>query len=247
MKKIFVGLFLLLVSASVFAAAKGDSLLLLNQGNDLYARGQYDKAAGVYENLLAQKELNASLYYNLGDAYYKTQRYGRAVACFERAARLKPRDPDIRFNLNFLRTFVKEPVEPFPEILLTSLNNQLSLNELTALCSVFYFLLVLGIIFYTLSKQQGFLIFNLACLLAVLVLSGWLFVKYDREVSSREAIVILGPADVRNGPGFENSVGFTLPEGRKVAVLGGKDDWAAVGLKNEGLKGWLEKKYLEEI
>lgn len=246
MKNIFLLLAIMTWSACACAAADG-YLPIFNQANDLYAKGHYEKAAGLYEDLVSKGQANAALYYNLGNAYFKTQKYGRAVLSFERAARLKPRDPDIRFNLAFLRAMVKEPGEPFPEIIVTSLDNLISLNELTVLSSVSFFLLISGLILYMALKQRGMIVFNAVCAAAVILCAGWLFVKIDLETLSREAIVTAGPADVRNGPGAENSVGFSLPEGRKVMVLGGKDDWAAIGLKSEGLKGWIEKKYLEEI
>jgi hypothetical protein len=146
-----------------------------------------------------------------------------------------------------LRSIVKEPGEQFPEIIITSINNMISLNELTLLCSLSYFLLICGLTAYMVLKQRKLIVFNMACLAAVVVFSGWFFVKINREVLTREAVVISGPAEVRNGPGAENSVGFSLPEGRKVIVLGTKDDWAAIGISYEGLKGWIEKKYLQEI
>jgi tetratricopeptide (TPR) repeat protein len=247
MKKLTLLLSIIFFPLIAFAALQSDSLLLFNQANDYYSKGQYDKAIAAYESLAGQKEVNASLHYNLGNAYFKIQKYGKAIACYERAAKLTPRDQDLRYNLNFVRAIVKEPGEPFPEILLTSINNVISLNELTVLSSVFFILLICGLIAYMLFKQRKAVIFNLACLLAVIILSGWLYIKLNREVFTTQAVVISGPAEVRNGPGQENSVGFSLPEGRKVTVLGTKDNWAAIGLNSEGLKGWIEKKYLEEI
>lgn len=246
MKRLLFMFTFILCAAGAFAS-QDSPLALFNQANGLYSKGQFNKAADIYESILAQSGVNAALYYNLGNSYYRTQRTGRAVLMYERAARLKPRDSDIRFNLNFMRTLVKEPGEPFPEIMFTALNNLISLNELTVLCSALFFLLIFGIIFYTILKQQGILILNIVLVSLVVVFAGWLVIKINQEVLNHEAIVIAGPADVRNGPGSENSVGFTLPEGRKLMILGAKDDWIAVGLKSEGLKGWIEKKYIEEI
>ena len=243
---IFLIAALALFSARGFAADTGVQPLF-GQANDLYSKGQYDKAIVIYEDILSKGISNAALYYNLGDAYFKTQRYGKSVACFERAARLKPRDTDIRYNLGFLRAMVKEPVEPFPEILLTSLNGLVTLNELAVLCSAVFILLICGIGLYIALKQRNVLLFNIIFAVLAVVLCGWLAIKIESEVLTRDAIVVSGPADVRNGPGMENSVGFSLPEGRKVVILGAKDDWSAIGLKSEGLKGWIEKKYLEEI
>lgn len=246
MKKIIFLITVIFCAPGAFAAQTA-GLTLFEKANELYAQGQYDKAAGVYETVIQQNGPDAFLYYDLGNAYYKTQRYGKAVACFERAARLKPRDPDIRFNLNFLRTIVKEPGEPFPEIIISSLNGLLALNELTLICSVCYFMLFLGVILYIATKRQDVLILNIILAVLVVILFGWFLLKLDREVLTREAIVVAGPAEVRNGPGTENSIGFSLPEGRKVMMLGSKDGWSAIGLRIEGLKGWLETKYLEEI
>lgn len=245
--KLKIAFTILLLCALKAFAVQSDWLMMFNQAGELYSKGQYDKAIAVYENLVSQKQGNAALYYNLGNAYFKTQRYGKAAAYLERAARLKPRDPDIRFNLDYVRNTVKEPAEPFPEIMVTYLNNTVSLNELTLLCWAAYFLLICGIIIRITLKRQRILLFNLICAAAAVILGGWLYVKMDREVFSREAIVISGPAEARNGPGMENSVGFTLPEGRKVSILGGNAGWSAVGLKAEGLKGWIENKCLEEI
>jgi tetratricopeptide (TPR) repeat protein len=245
MKRIFLLAFFAAVAGAAYASEP--PLGLFNEANTLYAKGQYAQAASAYEALASSGEANAELYYNLGNAYYKTQRYGRAVLSMERAARLDPRDPDIRFNLGFLKTFVKEPGEPFPEIILTSLNGLCTLNELAAACSALLFIFCGSVMLYTALKRQSFLMLTLASACLLVVFSGWFVLKVNAEVWTREAIVVSGPADVRNGPGAENSVGFSLPEGRKVEVLGGNDGWAAIGLRSEGLKGWIEKQYLEEI
>ena len=261
MKKILLVAALLSFAAALWAAVPRAAALQVtamqtsdsgafpafNQANELYSKGEYEKSAAAYENLASKNGAGTALYFNLGNAYYKTQRYGKSVLNYERAARLSPRDPDVRFNLNFLRNVVKEPPEPFPEIMVTWLNSLISLNELTILCSALFFALMFGLMAALALKRSGIIVFNAVCGLLLVVLSGWLLVKLNMEVFTREAIVVSGPADVRNGPGTENSVGFNLPEGRKVTVLGAKDDWAAIGLKSEGLKGWIEKKYLEEI
>lgn len=245
MKKLFITLTILGFACS--ARAADNSATDFAKANGLYAKQQFEQAVVVYGNLIALGQADASVYYNLGNSYYKIQKYGRAMLNYEKALRLKPRDPDIRFNAGFLRSIVKEPQESFPESAITALNGTISLNELTLLCSGLYFLLIAAIIFYMISKRQKALLLSIVCAASVVIITGWLLIKIDKEVLSREAIVVSGPADVRNGPGEENSVGFTLPEGRAVMILGTKDNWTAIGLKTEGLRGWIEKKYLEEI
>lgn len=245
MKKLIFAL--IIIGSALTVNAKENLPADFSRANDLYAKEQYGQAIALYDGLLEQSGPDAAVYFNLGNSYYKTQKYGKAMLSFERALRLKPRDSDIRFNADFVRTLVKEPPENFPESAVSALNGLVTLNELTLLCSGLFLLLIIAIAFYTLSRNQTALLLCVISSTALIVFSGWLLLKADKEALSREAIIVSGPADVRNGPGEENSVGFTLPEGRKVMILGAKDSWTAIGLKTEGLKGWLENKYLEEI
>ena len=68
-----------------------------------YARQQYQQAIKDYEELLGDG-VSAELYYNLGNAYYRTDNITRAVLNYERALLLSPGDGDIRFNLQMARS-----------------------------------------------------------------------------------------------------------------------------------------------
>jgi len=244
---IFVLLALCSILSPLFSASTDTPLATFQQANQLYEKGDYTRALELYQSLARDRQANAALYYNLGNAYYRLQQPGRALVNFERALRLAPRDADIRQNLAFVRQAVKEPVPSFADQVISGVNGLISLNGLTLLCSFFYVLLIAGIVTYLFRRSQWLLAANICLLLVALLFGGWLLLKVDQEAATRWAIVVAGPAEVRNGPGSENSIGFTLPEGRKIVVLGEKDDWIAIGLKAEGLKGWVEKKYIEEI
>src|SRR5213593_3374221 len=73
------------------------------QANKLYEQGKFKEAADVYERLIDRGIEAPGLYFNLGNAWYKAGQNGRAVAAYLRAERLAPRDPAIRFNLDFVR------------------------------------------------------------------------------------------------------------------------------------------------
>lgn len=224
-----------------------DHLARFTEAGRLYEQGRYAEAVQLYASIREAGQANAALYYNLGNALYRTQRIGGAVLNYERALRLAPRDADVRGNLSFVRRMVREPAAPFPASLLQAVNGSVSLNELTLLCSFFLLLAAACGAGFLLGRRRAFLFAGTVSLALCVIFSGWLFLKVSHEVRTRWAVVIAGPADVRNGPGAENSVGFTLPEGRRVIVLGENGDWAAVGLPVEGLKGWVEKKNIEAI
>ncbi len=240
-----VPLFFLFLALPCFS--QGSPLSLFNQANAYYEKGEYAKAIELYESLAQERQVNAALYYNLGNAYYRAQQPGKAIVNYERALRFAPRDSDIRTNLEFVRRAVQEPGPGPGDEVIAWFDGLITLNELTVLCSALLLLCSAGLGIFIVKRRQRFLLSS-AAIAALFLLSGaWLGMKISNEVSTRWAVVIAGPADVRNGPGTENSVGFSLPEGRKVMILGHKDDWVAIGLRVEGLKGWIEKKYIEAV
>ena len=82
----------------------------MTAANELVAAGHYAEAAQMYEQLIAQGAQDAVLYYNLGSATLALGDAGRAVAAYEQAAALAPRDADIRANLELARQQVRSPV-----------------------------------------------------------------------------------------------------------------------------------------
>src|SRR5689334_19162351 len=73
------------------------------EANKLYEQGKYAEAAAAYENLAPAHNGSPALYYNLGNAWFKAGQNGRAIAAYRKAEMLSPRDPNLRFNLNFVR------------------------------------------------------------------------------------------------------------------------------------------------
>ena len=59
---------------------------------------------------------SAELYYNLGNAYYRTENITRAVLNYERALLLSPGDADIRFNLQLARSKTIDKIVPESEM-----------------------------------------------------------------------------------------------------------------------------------
>jgi tetratricopeptide (TPR) repeat protein len=219
----------------------------LSKGNSLYESGNFSKAIEVYESILQNRYASAELFYNLGNAYFRNRQIGYAVLNYEKAKLLDPHNTDIEFNLNYLRETIKEPQPGFFESVIGWITNAITLNLLTILCSIFYFVFVAGFLTNLFIRRKQLSIFNIAALCLFLSMAAWLFIKIHYQINTKWAVVVSGPCEIRNGPEQTSSVAFSLPEGRKVVILSEKDDWFAVGLPVEGLKGWLEKKYVKNI
>lgn len=67
--------------------------------NQLVEAGHFSEAVQLYGQLAQQNPQDAALLYNLGNVYFLQGDAGRALAAYEQAAALAPRDADIRANL----------------------------------------------------------------------------------------------------------------------------------------------------
>lgn len=56
------------------------------------------------------------MFYNLGNAYYRTENITKAVLNYERALLLSPGDDDIRFNLQMARSKTIDKITPKSEM-----------------------------------------------------------------------------------------------------------------------------------
>ena len=96
-----VGSVVLLLAVS--PALAEDPSALFDAGNKLYEQGKYGEAAAAYLRLLERGDRSAAVYFNLGNACFKSGQIGRAILAYREAARVTPRDPDLRANLQFAR------------------------------------------------------------------------------------------------------------------------------------------------
>ncbi|GAF69397.1 unnamed protein product, partial [marine sediment metagenome] len=170
MKKIIFLLLLLFLSTVTFAGEDIDSLF--QQGNDFYKKGNYSQAIASYRKILDSGVKNAKVFYNLGNAYFKNNEIGRAVLSYKRAYRLSPKDSDIKFNLEYVLSFVSEEAKKTPiEKLLENLYNLLTLNELTIVIFLIYTALFISLSVYIFTRKRVLFWANIT-LGIILILSG---------------------------------------------------------------------------
>jgi len=77
--------------------------MTMQEANKAYTERNFQQAIKDYEALLHQGR-SVALYYNLGNAYYRTDNITQAILNYERALRLSPGNSDIRFNLQLARS-----------------------------------------------------------------------------------------------------------------------------------------------
>jgi tetratricopeptide (TPR) repeat protein len=59
----------------------------------------YHESATLLESLLADGFRNGTVYFNLGNAYFRAGEFGRSIAAYRKAKTYRPRDPYLEANL----------------------------------------------------------------------------------------------------------------------------------------------------
>lgn len=243
MKKLFLSLSLLIgVGIGMAHATPQDDF---QAGNKFYEAGEYDKAIESYLSAVKQGYEGVSLDYNLGNSYFKQGQRGNAVLWYQRALRMDPRDPDIQFNLSLAQSHLKDEEPSWLENLIFFFTERELGWVVMALVWIFFGLL--GSLLLGWISSEGWPPVVLWTSGSLLLISSLWFGTRLAWGAKPYAIVVGPPGEVRNGPGPEYAVGFTIPEGSRVIVLNTRPDWFQVGIPQQGLKGWMPNKDVQPI
>lgn len=236
------------------AAKADDNLLLMEQANAYYNEGEYHAAIEVYEAVLENGFESASLYYNLGNAYFKINNIAAAILHFERAKKIAPFDKDIQFNLEIANSRIVDKIEPVPEIFIYRWWDQLiSLQSLEkwAWISVFSFsVLLLMVLVFLLSKTVWLkkatfwlgIVFVVVFAVTVTIANQ----RYKAFKQQNEGIVFTPTLTVKSSPRENSTDIFVIHEGAKVYITNNIGDWYEIRIA-DGSKGWIRENDFEKI
>lgn len=214
---------------------------VFRQANEAYRQGRWEAAAEGYRALVDQGVDDATVWYNLGNAYAQMDDLGRSRACYERALRRNPRDADARANLAVLE---KRLVDKAPDNdLLASLAHAFTLNELAVATSGLWFVTA-GLAAVWLRRRREWLGWVAGLSLALLLGCGGLYAT--AAMHPPMAVVIPGEVTLFNGPGRDYTASISLHAGARVDVLRAEGDWREVAALNH-VKGWVRAEQLETL
>lgn len=89
--------------------------LMFNKANQLYRNKMFDSAANLYQQMIADGYSHPDLFYNAGNAFYKTHQIGMAIWCYRKAQQIHS-TRNIEDNLALAQKRIKEPVQPLKDI-----------------------------------------------------------------------------------------------------------------------------------
>jgi len=242
---------IILILFSIQVSGQEDKL---KEANQLYSSEKYEEAVTAYKEILAQGYESAALYYNLGNACYKTGDINNAILNYERALLLAPDDEDIAFNLRIANQYVVTSIEPLPQPFFVrwgnSIRNRYPADSWAAfsLISFILFLSMLGLFLF--SKSAGFKRAAFIIGILLIVLSGFTFSfasKQKSKIKSRNHAIVFCPrVTVKSSPSETGTDLFLIYEGLKVEVTDSLNNWKEVKLR-DGNQGWLQDSCIVRI
>jgi len=250
MKKQFF-ILVIIFSAIFNLSAQND---LLKQANEAYAKSDFQTAADSYEKLLKENGESATIYYNLGNSYYKLNKVAPSILNYERALLLEPGNADIRFNLEIAKLKAVDKIEPIGDFFLTEwfrhIQNLLSTDVWSKL-SIACFILLIGCLFLffftrrTFIKKGGFYV---GIGLLVVVVFGNIFAyNQKKKLTLRDAAIIFVPTTtIKSSPDNSGTDLFILHEGTKVKLKNKLGNWNEI-VTADGNVGWINNSEIEVI
>jgi tetratricopeptide (TPR) repeat protein len=232
----------------------GAGAVTKTEADSAYVRGQYQQAITDYEELLKQGG-SAELYYNLGNAYYRTENITKAVLNYERALLLSPGDRDIRFNLQIARGKTIDKIVPESEMFFITwyhaLVNFMSVDAWARVALISLALVIVLLLVYLFASRIWLRKVGFFCglvLLALFVLSNIFAWQQKQNLLFRKGAIIMAPSvTVKSTPAKNGTDLFILHEGTKVSITDSSmRGWLEIRIA-DGKEGWIERNKLEEI
>ncbi len=220
-----------------------------------YAKADYATAIHIYEQLLATEGEAASVYYNLGNAYYKSNDIAHSILNYERALLLDPSNEDIQFNLELARSKAVDKNAIVSELFFVRWFRDFSSimpvdgwAKCGILCFIVLILCLTLFIFNKKSKTKKIIFIFALSSLACTILSNVIASNQKDKLQHRESAIIMEPSvTVRSTPSTSGTELFILHEGKKVTI---KDDsmkeWKEIEIE-DGNIGWLPASAIEQI
>ena len=245
-------LFLSVLVVNLALASQVDDLM--KQGNDAYRNGNYKEAIDDYGKLVHEGYEGVSLFYNLGNAYYKQDKLGYAILYYEKALKISPNDGDVQHNLAIANAKTIDRIDTLPKFFIfqiwESLLSFFSIKGWTYLAYLLFLLILLaaGIYFFTKRPAiQRYSFFSGLLILCLFILSVIILtINVNREQNIKQGIIIVQSVSAKQGPDVSNNDAFVIHEGLKVRMEDRVDNWVKIRL-NDGKEGWLPESDIAQI
>lgn len=238
---------LLLAFPSPANAQPSEAQRHFEAGNEHYMQGDYQAAVGAYRAALETGYTSGALYYNLGNAYFRSANLGLAILYYEKARRLLPTHTKLLHSLDVARSAANAPPLPVSRGWASFVA---SVNPWTSL--------LLGLLVY--GSSVGWLVYRYwhgapsavrrldgALMSAGLALIGLALVTSYAQSLDRRTVVIAQTAPLYTRPMDDQAArDTTLSAGAVLRLQRRQPNWSEVELSS-GRAGWMRTDALADV
>lgn len=251
MKKIIYICLLLALPLSIMAQETVE--YTKKQGDEAYADARYTDAITIYESVLAKQGASLSLYYNLGNAYYRNNQPGKAILNYERALRIDANDEDAKANLEFVQSRIVDKIPqdevPFYKKWGNAIAGIFSQN-VWAIIGIITFvgMLVATFFYYFRNRRRAVLLVTIILCLLITIIANISAYSLNSSDASDEAVIMDEMVIVKSSPDSSGTELTKIHEGLKVKIIDEIVDWVKIEADNgNSVTGWVKSQTLERI
>jgi len=233
---------------------------LAQMADSAYAADNFAMAEQLYLKSIKQDGASSTMFYNLGNTYYRQGNLGKAIVNYERALKLDPTNSDAGENLEFVKSKITDRQIDNGSIMTTLWQNIVCLFQADTwawiavllfalfLAGAFTYMLSAVVLVKKISFFGGIIVFLLCA--AVIIVS---FAAANRVTDNRYAIILPPSAQLSTTPRearTQAEEAFLLHEGTKVEIVDSissstEGKWYEVKVGNE--RAWIKADEIERI
>jgi tetratricopeptide (TPR) repeat protein len=228
--------------APSFAQAETDFI----KANQEYAQGHFAEAISAYEALVRAGQWSANLFYDLGNAYFRTGDFGHAILNYERAIALERHHPESAANLQIARdeAHALELQQSWPERYFQFA----SVNQYSIAAAIAFWLAAFAIVMLIFARRRSATLIAML-VFCLLVSTVAIYAVYTLECGSNgSSLAIVTGKNVQARLATADSANsiLALPPGSEVKILSTRGDWIYAALPNT-LRGWIPAKDAQQV
>ena len=214
------------------------------KANQDYAQGNFKEAIAGYEALVQSREWSPNLFYNLGNAYFRTQDFGHAILNYERALAVDRHHPETDANMRIVRDEARA-LEMQPDWLDRYLQVA-SVTQYSIAAAIAFWVGAFSLVIGRFARQRSAKTTALS-IFAFAVFAASAFAIYKIDNAQRGAAVVTGKGvQARLATADSASSVLAVPPGSEIRILSTRGDWIYAALPND-LRGWIPAKDAESV
>ena len=216
------------------------------KANQQFAQGHFKDAIAGYEGLVRTGQASANVFYDLGNAYFRTGDFGRAILNYQRTLALERHHPEATANVQIARDEARA-LEMQPGRAERYLHFA-SINQYTITAAVSFWIAVfcLAASIFARRRSAMLILVSICCLLA-LAISVFGIYTLDRGTKGQALAIVTGKnVQARLATADTAKSVLALPPGSEIKILSTRGDWTYAALPND-LRGWIPAKDAERV